>query len=304
MSKLPDFEAWAVFAKVAELGAFAPAAAELGLSKATVSKAVGRLEARLGTTLFHRTSRRMSLTEAGRATLARASRILAEGEAVEAEATAQSAVPRGTVRVAAPMTFGIVHLAPLLPEFFRLYPDVSVDLNLSDQIVDIVSEGFDLALRISILPDSSLLARRLCGVRILLVGAPAYFEKFGRPQHPKDLATHIALLYSYSRSRDVWHFSHPKHGEYSVTVSGPIRANNADVLQPSLCDGIGLAMQPEFLVWRDIAEGRLEAVLKDWSPPPAALHLVTPPSQMRPARVSVLMDFLAQRFARMPWAQV
>ncbi len=196
------------------------------------------------------------------------------------------------------MTFGIVHLAPLLPDFFKLCPDVSVDLSLSDQIVDIVSEGFDLALRISSLPDSSLLARRLCQVRVLLVGAPAYFGQHGRPEHPKDLAAHIALLYSYSRSRDVWHFSHPKQGEYSVAVSGPIRANNADVLQPSLCAGAGLALQPEFLVWRDIAEGRLEAVLKDWSAPPAALHLVTPPSPMRPVRVQVLMDFLAQRFTR------
>ncbi len=139
-------------------------------------------------------------------------------------------------------------------------------------------------------------------MRILLVGAPAYFDRHGRPRHPKDLVDHVGLFYTYSRSRDVWRFVHEQHGEYSVRVPAPLRANNADVLQPALRAGLGIALQPEFLVWRDLAEGRLEAVMQDWTVSPAALHLVTPPSGMRPARVQVLMDFLAQRFTRAPWA--
>lgn len=302
MATLPDFEAWAIFARVAARGSLSRAADDLNLSKATVSKAVARLEARIGAPLFHRTTRRLSLTEAGRAAVPNAERILGAGEEAEAAALAQSASPRGVVRLATPMSFGLAHVAPLLPEFFAAYPDVSVDMELSDHTVDLIEGGFDLALRIATLSDSRLKVRRLCRVKRLLVGTPDYFARAGRPSHPRDLAGHACLGYSYLASRDRWRFIRDDGEEATAAPYGPLRANNADALTPSLMAGLGLAVQPEFIVWRDIAEGRLEAVMCDWSPPPIALNVVTPPGTLRPPRVTALIEFLVRRLAKAPWA--
>ena len=302
MNRLPDLEAWAIFAKVAEAGSFARAAEDLQLSQATVSKAITRLETRIGTRLFHRTSRRMSLTTAGEAALERATRILGEGEAIEAEVADRSAALRGLIRVAAPMSFGVSRLAPLLPGFMQAHPDVELDVQLSDAMVDLVAERFDMALRISTLADSSLRARRLCQVRILLVGAPSYFEAHGRPQHPRDLAMHRGFQYSYTRGGNTWRFRHTRHGEFAQTVPRQLQANNAEVFNAALHAGLGLALQPEFLVWEDLRDGRLQTVMDGWKVEPLALSIITPPGLQRPARVQALIDHLAQRLEQEPWA--
>lgn len=293
MSKLPDLEGLAVFAKVVELRSFAAAAEELAMSKATVSKAVTRLEERLGARLFNRTSRRLALTDAGQSLVERAARMLAEAEAAEEETSSQSAAPRGTVRMAVPMSLGITTLGPVLPGFFEAYPDVSVDLHLSDATVDLVGMGFDLALRVASLPDSSLVARRLRPVRRHVVAAPAYWDKHGRPGHPAGLAEHRGLTYGHQAAPETWRFQRGSE-EASVRPKSVIRANNGDVLVPSLIAGVGVAVLPDFIVGPAVADGRLEEILVDWTAAPIALHLVMPPGGPRPARVDALANYLGK----------
>jgi DNA-binding transcriptional LysR family regulator len=298
MAKLPDFEGLAIFAKVVELRSFAAAAAELALSKATVSKAVTRLEQRLGARLFNRTSRRLALTDAGQKLSARATRLLADGEAAENEALAQSAAPRGLVRLAVPMTFGVRAVAPILPQFLEQYPDIAIDLHLSDVMVDLIGEGFDAGLRIASLPDSSLIARRLCAMPRHTVAAPAYLKRHGRPTHPMHLAQHKCFGYAYMSTAGVWHYTNSRGEQASVRPAGPLRVNNGEALMPALLAGLGIADLPEFIVGDAIASGEVEVILNDWKQTEGAVHLVTPPGGPRPARVEALADFLARHFAK------
>jgi len=298
MAKLPDFEALAIFAKVVELRSFAGAAGELALSKATVSKAVTRLEERLGARLFNRTSRRLALTDAGQRLSERAARLLADGEAAEDEALAQSTSPRGLVRLAVPMTFGVKAVAPLLPEFLQAYPEVSIDLHLSDATVDLIGEGFDAGLRIARLPDSSLIARRLCAMPRYTVAAPSYLKRNGRPTHPMHLAQHKCFGYAYLSTPNVWHYTNVAGEQASVRPAGQLRVNNGEAVMPALLAGLGIADLPDFIVGGAIASGDVEVILKGWKQPEGAVHLVMPPGGPRPARVEVLADFLTAKFAK------
>ena len=293
--RLPDFEAWAIFATVADHRSFSGAAEALGVSKATVSKAISRLEASLGTSLFHRTSRRLTLTESGNTLSEHAQRILAEGQAAEESAHDAASAPEGLIRIAAPMTFGIAYVAPAIADFLVEHPGVQIDLRLSDAKVDIVAEGFDIALRIAVLPDSSLRARRLAPVAARIVAAPLYLDRRGRPKHPAELGEHDTFGYA-NVPNATWSFRGPDGEEVGVRPASRFVSDSGDAMLPLLRAGLGIALLPDFIVDADIAAGRLEAILTDWSSMPTALHLVTPPSPLRPARVELLIEFLTQRF--------
>lgn len=302
MPHLPDFEAWAIFAKVVERGSFSHAAEELGLSKTTVSKAVTRLEERMRTTLLHRTTRQLTLTESGRSALDRALRILSDGAAIEAEILEEAAIPRGIVRLASTGAFGLRGLSPVLPEFLKKYPEIELDFSITDGDIDLVADGFDLALRVGPLEDSSLRISRLFAYRIPVVGAPELFDRLGRPQHPSELTRYPVLVFSHVAGNQDWHFTHPEHGECVVHVHGPVRVNHGFAAVPMLTAGIGLTAEPELYIWKELQDGQLEEVLKDWTVAPIAVSVVTPPGRARPARVRVLIEFLREHFSKQPWA--
>ena len=290
--RLPDLEAWAMFAAVVEHRSFTDAAKALSVSKATVSKAITRLEQHLDTSLFNRTSRRLALTESGKRLATHAARILEEGQAAEEAARQDTAELSGTIRLGAPMTFGLLRIAPLVAEFAKLHPAVDVDLHLSDARIDMVEMGLDATLRIADMPDSSLRARRLGDVKLHVIASPSYLAERGRPTHPSDLGTHDCLCYSNAPTPDVWRFAGPGQQNVVIQVRSRITVNSGDAMLPALRAGIGIARLPDFIVGDGLASGELEEVLIDWRPPPLGLHLVTPPSRLRPARVEALLDFI------------
>ncbi len=261
-----------------------------------MSKAIARLEAELGVSLFHRTSRRLALTGSGTGLIEQARAILASGRQAEECGREGAAAPAGTVRLAAPMSFGIAHLGEPLARFLAAYPQVTVDLCLSDARVDLVADGFDAALRIGQLADSSLIARKLCPVDLILCAGQPWLAGHGQLRHPADIDPRHAFPYDNGRDQPSVRLTGPA-GEAVLRLDGRLRANNADVMLASIAAGIGIALVPDFIARPWLADDRLVQILPEWRAPPVALYLLTPPGRLRPRRVTALLDFLNEDLA-------
>jgi DNA-binding transcriptional LysR family regulator len=291
----------AIFARVVEAGSFSRAAETLGVSKSAVSKQVARLEDRLGARLLNRTTRRLSLTEAGTAFYEGCRHVVDEAEAAEAAVTHLAQAARGTLHVNAPMTFGQQHVAPAMPDFLRQYPDLAVDLQLNDRTVDLVDEGFDVAIRVGELSDSTLIARRLAPLQTVICAAPSYLAERGRPERPEDLKAHDCLIYSYLTSGRNWRFQGPE-GPIRVGVDGRLEANNGDALLSAARAGAGIAALPTFICGDDLRAGRLVALLSEWlDRSPGGVYAVYPANRNVSPKVRVFIDFLAARFGAAPY---
>ena len=290
-----------VFVRVVDDGSFTRAAERLKLSRSVVSKYVTRLEGRLGARLLNRTTRRLSLTEAGRIFYERSRRGLQDIEEAEAEVSRLQEKPRGVLRINSPMSFGILHIAPALPEFLAQHPEVSVEMNLDDRVVDVIEEGFDVSIRIAEMPDSSLIARRLAPCRHVIVAAPAYLEKHGTPRTPEDLRDHNIISFSYQTSAYDWHFISPDNKQISVPVSGSMQANNSLALREALLRGVGITRTPTFVVGKDVQDGRLLPILGNYRTLEVSIYLVYPQRRHLSPKVRAFVDFMADRISEPPY---
>lgn len=290
------------FVAVVDAGSFVAAADALGLSKAAISRQVGDLEQRLGSRLLHRTTRRLSLTDDGQLFYARAKELLAAIEEAESEITSRSGEPSGLLRINAPLTFGVMHLAPLWGRFAAAHPKVSLDIDLSDRIVDLVEEGYDLAVRITNLQSSQLVSRQLASSRMVLCASPEYLEQHGVPVHPHDLAAHRVISYSYWSTRDEWRFTGPE-GEVQVRTHPRIHANNGDTCRAAALDHQGIILQPDFLVRDDLRQGRLVELLPDYASLTIGIHAVYPSRKHLPIKTRRMVDFLVESFALPSWQE-
>ena len=287
-----------VFAQVVESGSFAKAAERLGLSTSATSRHVAELEAHLQTRLLNRTTRRVSLTESGRAFYERAVQLLADLDEAEQEASRAAVVPRGTIRLTTSVNFGVRHLAPAIAEFLAQNAEVRFDVSLSDRIVDLVEEGFDLGVRIGAAGSENLVARKLGETRLVPCAAPAYLAAHGAPQGPEDLERHNCFTYEYQTPRNVWRFRDASGQERTVRVSGTLHSNNGDLLAEVAARGAGIVLEPAFIVGPDVRAGRLVPLLQEFTPAPLPIYAVYPTRKHLSAKVRRFVEFLIERFAQ------
>ncbi|POM15333.1 LysR family transcriptional regulator [Burkholderia cepacia] len=297
MDRLRAFE---VFVTVVSRGGFARAADALGTSPANVTRYVNELEAHLGTRLLNRSSRTLSLTEGGETLYARCKSILDDVAETEGLVSSASVEPRGRLRINAPVSFGILYLAPLWPEFMRKYPGVELDVGLIDRVVDIVDEGYDLAIRISRAGSTSHAARKLATSQNILCASPAYLARFGVPAAPAELSGHRCIGYTYASTGDDWQLIDERGKLHSVKVDCHMHTNNGDTARAAALAGHGVIQQPTFLIGKDLGEGRLVHVLPRYRLPDIDILALYPSRRHLSARVRVMIDFLVDAFSGVP----
>lgn len=295
------FEEMHTFVRVVETGSLSAAADRLDIAKSAVSRRLAELEARLGVQLLNRTTRRINLTESGRRFYRRCQQILADLEETEQQVSSEHAQLRGTIRIAAPLSFGIQHLAPVLNDFLKEHTEVGLDLDLDDRQVNLMGEAVDLGIRIGRLEDSSLIARRLAPVKLSLCASPQYLQQNGEPRHPSELSAHTGLSYSNIPEGQQWQFRRPDGELFSVRVPHRLRANNGDVLLKAAIDGLGILASTTFIAYRAIEKGLLKPILCDYQLPPVHVYAIYPAQRHLPRRVRVLIDYLAERFGDDPY---
>jgi DNA-binding transcriptional LysR family regulator len=294
------FQEMRAFAAVVDAGSFVSAADMLEISKAAVSRQIAELESRLGVRLLNRTTRRLSLTEEGEVFYARAKELLGSLDEMESEVAARSGQAVGILKVTAPLSFGLTHLAPLWPAFMARHPRVQLEVMLADRFVDLVEEGMDLAVRIARLESSSLVSRRLSSTELLLCASPKYLKKHGRPRHPSDLARHAVIAYTLLSVGDDWQFTGPE-GLVQVRVQPRMRTNNGDTCRAAALGHEGIVLQPSFLVAHDLAAGTLVRLLPDYRSLELGIFAVYPSRKFVAPKVRVLIDYLAHAFRHRTW---
>ena len=290
-------QAISAFVAVVENGSFARAASRLDQSVSAVSRQVADLERHLDARLLNRTTRRLSLTEPGRAFHERAVQLLADLEEAEQGASAGGMTPRGTLKLTAPITYGTRVLAPLIAAFAARHEQVRVDVDLSDRVIDLVDEGFDLAVRIGDIGSPHLVARRIGTTSLVCCASPAYLNRRGTPRTPDELARHDCLTYEYAAARHQWRFAAADGSERIVRIGGPLHANNGRMLAALAVEGAGVVCEPDFILGPDIARGALVPILADWKLPAIAVHVAYPSRRHLSAKVRAFVDYLAERLA-------